>query len=258
MLVLFPFFSLLAIIITVTHFSSSFGEVSEQCLSVYEGGGISAVARSQQCSHLVRSFKNQTKNCQFASLKGQMDFNEQRIACNLNTVLPLAGKHGPEQVSIGVVALFDGIFGEEVSDAASNLLLEYLWAHSIFASYQGKLPGNDAKALHYLSNSTSGIFSLNPNESRHMRSIKEALLRAIYDIDSNFLKISMKERTFSMSMATVGVLLDSQLIVANIGDSNAILCSEKLDVHSGSTTPYLFVKELTEDREIEKERDSWC
>lgn len=87
-----------------------------------------------------------------------------------------------------------------------------------------------------------------------MRSVKEALLRSICDIDSIFLTLE-KRRTLSMALASIGVLFEGQLMAENIGRPKAILCSEKLEIHNGGATTYIYAKELVEDREIDKEYD---
>jgi serine/threonine protein phosphatase PrpC len=110
-------------------------------------------------------------------------------------------------------------------------------------------------------------FSLPTNfdDSFHLDILKEALLRAIHDIDATFSKASciiefdafllvcttvlaciislifflliffhaivMKEASKnnldSGSTATVALMADGQILAANIGDSKALLCSEK-------------------------------
>ncbi|XP_062143587.1 uncharacterized protein LOC133851268 isoform X3 [Alnus glutinosa] len=57
--------------------------------------------------------------------------------------------------------------------------------------------------------------------------LKEALLRAIHDIDGTFSKEASRRNLDSGSTATVILIADGQILVANIGDSKAFLCSEK-------------------------------
>ncbi|KAK3003298.1 hypothetical protein RJ639_018522 [Escallonia herrerae] len=62
--------------------------------------------------------------------------------------------------------------------------------------------------------------------SFHLEILKEALLRAIHDIDAQFSKEASRNDIDSGSTATIILLVDSQILVANIGDSKAFLCSE--------------------------------
>ncbi|TYG40177.1 hypothetical protein ES288_D12G072300v1 [Gossypium darwinii] len=57
-------------------------------------------------------------------------------------------------------------------------------------------------------------------------------LRAIHDIDTTFSKEASRNNLASGSTATIILIADGQILVANIGDSKAILCSEKF--HSPS------------------------
>ncbi|GAV57761.1 PP2C domain-containing protein, partial [Cephalotus follicularis] len=65
----------------------------------------------------------------------------------------------------------------------------------------------------------------NLDESFHLKILKEALLRAIDDIDATFSKASYRNNLHSGTTATVILLADGQFLVANIGDSKALLCS---------------------------------
>lgn len=44
------------------------------------------------------------------------------------------GKYGTEEVRVWVAAVFDGYAGEEASEMASKLLLDYFLLHSMFTS----------------------------------------------------------------------------------------------------------------------------
>ncbi|CAN1176970.1 Probable inactive protein kinase At3g63330 [Linum perenne] len=72
-------------------------------------------------------------------------------------------------------------------------------------------------------------FSLPDNfdDSFHFEILKEALLRAIHDIDTTFAKATSRNNLKSGSTAAVVLLADGQILVANLGDSKALLCSEK-------------------------------
>jgi serine/threonine protein phosphatase PrpC len=87
-----------------------------------------------------------------------------------------AGKNGLEEVTVGVVAVFDGHGGNEASEMASKLLLDYLYMHALFNSYK--------LITHY-----KGVLPVT-DEILHLKILKEALLRAIHDIDVKFSQAS--------------------------------------------------------------------
>nr|KJB48411.1 hypothetical protein B456_008G067700 [Gossypium raimondii] len=72
----------------------------------------------------------------------------------------------------------------------------------------------------------------NLDDSFHLGILKEALLRAIHDIDATFSKEASRNNLASGSTDTIILIADGQILVANSGDSKAILCSEKF--HSPS------------------------
>ena len=43
-----------------------------------------------------------------------------------------AGKNGLAEGTVGVMAVFDGHIGEEASEMASKLLLDYFYMHALF------------------------------------------------------------------------------------------------------------------------------
>ncbi|OWM84575.1 hypothetical protein CDL15_Pgr008308 [Punica granatum] len=69
------------------------------------------------------------------------------------------------------------------------------------------------------------------DHSYHLEILKEALTRAIRDIDAKFSKASFDEASRSNlnsgSTATVILVADGKILVANVGDSKALLCSER-------------------------------
>ncbi|XP_024635859.1 uncharacterized protein [Medicago truncatula] len=69
-------------------------------------------------------------------------------------------------------------------------------------------------------------FSANFDDSFHLEILKEALLRAIHDIDEKFSEEASRNNLHSGSTATVVLVADDKILVANIGDSKAFLCSE--------------------------------
>ncbi|MCH98530.1 phosphatase 2C family protein, partial [Trifolium medium] len=69
-------------------------------------------------------------------------------------------------------------------------------------------------------------FSANFDDSFHLEILKEALLRAIHDIDAKFSEEASRNNLHSGSTATIVLVADDKILVANIGDSKAFICSE--------------------------------
>ncbi|XP_031375481.1 putative protein phosphatase 2C 50 isoform X1 [Punica granatum] len=65
------------------------------------------------------------------------------------------------------------------------------------------------------------------DHSYHLEILKEALTRAIWDIDAKFSKEASRSNLNSGSTATVILVADGKILVANVGDSKALLCSER-------------------------------
>ncbi|KAJ8899368.1 hypothetical protein K2173_018342 [Erythroxylum novogranatense] len=231
------------------------GEERSTCLMVYKEGGAPAVLRSPKCPRWnlpnydsgQRTAEGGNSRCQSASLQGRRKSQEDRILCHLDLQIPFPGKGGLKQVKIGIVAVFDGHNGAEASDMASKLLLEYFALHTYFlldAAFSfvstGRLPDKagkevfqllypDQKLSHHDLNFKRFKLSLRENvdNSFHLDILKEALLRAIHDIDSTFSKEAYRDNLDSGSTATIVLIADGQILVANVGDSKALLCSEK-------------------------------
>ncbi|XP_048499925.1 uncharacterized protein LOC104894555 isoform X3 [Beta vulgaris subsp. vulgaris] len=159
-----------------------------------------------------------------------------------------AGPSGFTEVAVGIVAVFDGHNGSEASDMASKLLLEYLILHTYFL-LDATFPSFLKKSMGGLS--TKGVLTFSSQffkdrewilsfidqerhmsqelfgESFHLEILKEALLRTIADIDTTFSKEAHRFHLDSGSTATVVLIVDGKILVANIGDSKALLCSEE-------------------------------
>ncbi|CAN4093393.1 unnamed protein product [Withania somnifera] len=75
--------------------------------------------------------------------------------------------------------------------------------------------------------------------SFHLEILREALLRAIDDIDSAFSRDAYKHSFDSGSTATVILMAENQILVANIGDSKAFLCFEEFKSQEESTANLL-------------------
>ena len=68
---------------------SSYG-VSVSCMIVYDEGGAAAVFRSPACPDW-KPIQNQTFNCQFATIQGRREYQEDRISCDLDLKIPFPG-----------------------------------------------------------------------------------------------------------------------------------------------------------------------
>ncbi|XP_041021198.1 uncharacterized protein LOC121262678 isoform X2 [Juglans microcarpa x Juglans regia] len=222
----------------------SYGE-SSTCLTVYKEGGAPAVFRSPKCPRWNLSkppldSRTTTARCQSATLQGRRNSQEDRTLCALDIRIPFPGKIGVKEVVVGIVAVFDGHNGADASDMASKLLLEYFVLHTYFlldATFSKKSAGRFLdkreydvfRVLNWDERTTRFKYSWHADldDSLHLEILKEALLRAIHDIDVTFSKEASRRHLDSGSTATVILIADGQILVANIGDSKAFLCSEK-------------------------------
>ncbi|XP_065861085.1 uncharacterized protein [Euphorbia lathyris] len=241
--------------------TGSRGGESSTCLTVYKKGGAPAVFRSPKCplwelpNYDIRSRTSTNAAdgslCQSAMLQGRRKFQEDRTFCALDILIPFPGKTGLREVMVGIVAVFDGHNGAEASEMASKLLLEYFALHTYFlldATYTlvlkestGRLPSKEGKdaafqvlnwdeklGRHELNFDRSNFFVPEKfDDSFHLRVLKEALMRAIHDIDATFSMATSRKNLDSGSTATIVLIADAHILVANVGDSKALLCSEK-------------------------------
>lgn len=237
-------FSIPFVLLFMKSIQSSHG-LSVSCMMDYDNGGAPAVYESQECPRWVLSngsLQNQNiKNCQFATLQGRREYQEDRVVCNLDMKLPLLKNNSLldfEEDTVGIVAVFDGHGGKEASEMGSELLFDYFKVHLVFLSYKlmgiykGEMPLSDYKA------NKLGV-------------LRESLLKTIFDIDLKFTQEAIKNGYFSGSTANVVLLYDGQILVANVGDSKALLMSEKIP--SGDSRVNLSATELTYDHHPERE-----
>ncbi|KAM4087429.1 hypothetical protein ACJW30_10G176900 [Castanea mollissima] len=251
----FKFHILLLLLLAILFATRSNGE-SSTCVTVYKEGGAPAVFQSPKCPRwtlpnhgsttttTTKTTTTTTAPCQSAILQGRRKSQEDRTLCALDIRIPFPGKMGVKEVTVGIVAVFDGHNGAEASDMASKLLLEYFILHTYFlldATYSvisskqstGRLPDRRVHDFVFqvlnLDERTRVKYSwpVNFDDSLHLEILKEALLRAIHDIDATFSKEASRRNLDSGSTATVILIADGQILVANIGDSKAFLCSEK-------------------------------
>ncbi|KAF2314834.1 hypothetical protein GH714_036852 [Hevea brasiliensis] len=229
---------------------SSYG-LSVSCMMEYDDGGAPAVYGYPECPQWVLSsagsLQNQNLNCQFAILQGRRDYQEDAIACNLDIKVPLlakdAGKNEFEEEAVGIVAVFDGHGGKECSEMASKLLFDYFYLHVVFQSYK-------VMAYH------NGVLPSSDYKSFQLEILKEALSKTIGDIDLRFSQEAIKNNFFSGSTATVVLLYGRQILVANVGDSKALLLSEKIQSAlrtEGDSTAHLSATALTYDHHPDRE-----
>ncbi|XP_073223698.1 uncharacterized protein [Cicer arietinum] len=228
---------------------------SSTCLTVYKNGGAPAVFKSPKCPRWnlfeYGSTSQTTARCQSAMLQGRRKSQEDRTLCVLDVRIPFPGATRIKEVVVGIVAVFDGHNGAEASEMASKLLLEYFVLHTYFlldATYSvmskasgtllhrsdydhvnilhrwKELLGSQSHERH--SERFQNTFSANFGDSFHLEILKEALLRAIHDIDAKFSEEASRNGLHSGSTATIVLVADDKILVANIGDSKAFLCSQ--------------------------------
>ncbi|GMN48860.1 hypothetical protein TIFTF001_018029 [Ficus carica] len=222
---------------------------SSTCLTLYREGGAPAVFQSPKCprwklSDYPSSPSPSTERCQLAMLQGRRFYQEDRALCALDLRIPFPGAVGLKEVIVGVVAVFDGHNGAEASEMASKLLLEYFILHTYFlldATYSSVFK----KSMGGLVNSRDGdtVFQLlNWDEVlRHhdldLGSIPCFVLVLIFE--NWAMKEASRKNLESGSTATVVLLADGQILVANIGDSKAFLCSKKFQSPAEAKATYL-------------------
>ncbi|GAB4830420.1 hypothetical protein Ancab_020056 [Ancistrocladus abbreviatus] len=265
-------------------FTCNSGE-SSTCLTVYKEGGAPAVFQSPKCPRWkLSSYHNsQPRNskCQSAIHQGRRRSQEDRIFCALDVRVPFpAGATGLTEVMVGIVAVFDGHNGVEASDMASKLLLEYLVLHTYFlldATISSVLKRSIGRLLIY----EDQKFPFNGREqlwqlfghgrckltwpemfdgSFHLEILKEALLKTIDDIDAIFSKEAYRYNLDSGSTATIVLIAEGQILVANLGDSKALLCSEKyLSPSDAKATVLRIYKQKRSDGTLSrlKDCDDW-
>ncbi|XP_043696078.1 uncharacterized protein LOC122646565 isoform X1 [Telopea speciosissima] len=214
----------------------------------YKEGGAPAVIQSPMCPRWTLSsdaFHRRTINCESAMLQGRRRSQEDRTFCALDLQIPFPGRTSLKEVTVGIAAVFDGHNGFEASEMASKLLLEYFTLHiyflldgvysAVLKKSMGRLlhDGQLAVDFHVLNQDldlgrSKWVLPEIFDRSFHMEILKESLLRAIHDIDSTFSKEALRNNLKSGSTATIVLIVDGQVLVANVGDSKAFLCSKEI------------------------------
>ncbi|KAL6505156.1 hypothetical protein OROGR_024973 [Orobanche gracilis] len=246
--------SFLSNILCVVH------EVPVSCMMAYEEGGAPAVFRSPECpqwSLSTKSSKNSTRNCHSATLQGHREYQEDRVTCNLDMRLPFSGASVPEEITVGIAAIFDGHGGEEASEMASTRISDYFFMHVVFAAYSRALPSNKENDKIHSIKSSGRTTSLMIEHHSLRPILEEALSRTIQDIDSEFSKEAFNKGYISGSTAAIVLLVNGEFFVANVGDSKALLCSQKFLSHSdndeGALLGEIYAEELTRDHHPDRE-----
>ncbi|KAI5057993.1 hypothetical protein GOP47_0028008 [Adiantum capillus-veneris] len=132
-----------------------------------------------------------------ASLRGRRPYQEDRLLC-----APEVHVSYPPSSSVGLFGVFDGHLGDSASDLAARFITERFAHHS----------------------SLPFVASLNMS-SMGLHWLEAALLAAIADIDAAFGKIAAAHDLKAGSTACVSMKVHNQIMVANVGDSRAFLCS---------------------------------
>ncbi|KAK6937572.1 Protein kinase domain [Dillenia turbinata] len=222
---------LLGFLLCVSH--RIYGE-SLTCLTIYKQGGAPAVFQSPKCPRWKLSdhrSKSPPLTCSSAMLQGRRKSQEDRTICALDLQIPFPGKEGIQMVSVGIVAVFDGHNGAEASEMASKLLLEYFLLHTYFlldATYSvalkkstGSSPSNgDQEIVFQVLDADEGIDQYESNLGRFKLTWK-AILDGSFHLD-------IFKESLLRAITTVILLADGQILVANVGDSKALLCSERI------------------------------
>ncbi|PHT80443.1 hypothetical protein T459_18495 [Capsicum annuum] len=145
---------------------------------------------------------------------------------------------------MGVAAVFDGHGGKEASEMASQRILDYLLLHVIFNTYKNLFS-------HSKEHEEAGPYGLKfkvDDESTH-GILEKALLRTIQDIDSEFSQAhtDLLNDYVSGSTAIVVLWMNGKILVGNLGDSKALVCSRKAHFdqdNEGLKSCRLFVRDF--------------
>ncbi|KAL2934488.1 putative protein phosphatase 2C 51 [Bienertia sinuspersici] len=250
---------------------------SDSCIRLYKEGGAPAVFQSPECSfeYVRLRIHNQSTVCQFASIKGRREYQEDRVLCDLDMKIDLfdvgldtekvfnykidfdAGSCDQEYLKIGLAAVFDGHGGKEASELAVQLFPYYLQLHISFLSQKEMKFFEDRHTMAYPLETEVNPFEtylgrcLDKTKTKEL--IQEAILLTIHDIDSTFSQVALKRHLLAGTTATIALLMDNELVVANVGDSKALLCSEKLHNNEGTSLSILDVVELTKDHHPDRD-----
>ncbi|KAI5068294.1 hypothetical protein GOP47_0016639 [Adiantum capillus-veneris] len=187
--------------------------------------------------------------CGVSQKQGRRPYQEDRIICMPDILLP-----GPGGCSshVGLFGVFDGHNGAEASEYAStclpHMLRHHTWSILMLESnhaggdicLEPESAGGDLRDPSFLcvnerlwQRFTSGyekMFFGNCEDTQlstcwYRAVLKEAISRSLADLDSALRKNFNKKVHQSGTTAVVVLKVDSHLLVANIGDSQAFICS---------------------------------
>lgn len=232
------------------------------CMTLYKEGGVSAVLGSPECAfeYLPPRNHSRSKKCQFATFQGRRDYQEDRILCDLDMKSDLLGNFCQEDLKIALAAVFDGHGGKEASELAVQLFPFYFQFHVIFLGQEEMELFKDKPEMTFpLETEVNPLgihFGRCLNESQMLKVFEEAIRLTIHDIDSTFSQMASKKQLLGGTTATVAIIVDSQLLVGNVGDSKALLCSEKIpsgDNGDGIAKASIQVAELTTDHHPDRD-----
>ncbi|XP_055832455.1 probable protein phosphatase 2C 51 isoform X2 [Solanum dulcamara] len=228
-------------------------EVSVSCMMAYDEGGASAVFNSPECRpwDFSAAIKNGTDKCLVATHQGRRKYQEDRIRCYPRVIVPVLGEDGVGEASVGIAAVFDGHGGKEASEMASQKFFDYFLLHIVFNTYKNLFS-------HSKEHQEAGQYSLKfkvDDESTH-GILEKALLRTIQDIDSEFTQEALKNDYISGSTAIVVLWMNGEILVGNLGDSKAIVCSRRSHFdqgNEGDLVTSLQAEELTKDHHPDRD-----
>lgn len=227
-------------------------EVSVGCMMAYDQGGAPAVFTSPECllwNFSIESAPGRRNNCHFSILQGWREYQEDRVACDLSIDVPILDQNGLKHVNFSVAAVFDGHGGDEASEFASKYFLNYFLLHVVFNNYKRAFPFHKEKEV--------TDRQINAAESRPFNQIlEEAMLKTFKDIDSEFSQKALENGYISGSTGTVVLLVDGHVLVGQVGDSKAILCSHRTNTHpdaEGACETDLYASKLTRDHHPDAE-----
>ncbi|KAJ0974079.1 hypothetical protein J5N97_016044 [Dioscorea zingiberensis] len=218
---------LLGFLVLSSVLSSSSAE-SAICRDVYKEGGAPAVFLSPKCPrwNLLPDdllHRPSSSGCHLAVQQGRRRSQEDRAVCALGIRVPFLGKRGVEEISVSLVAVFDGHNGDEASDLASKLLLEYFSLHLYFTL--------DLIYSSAVKRSTEGL-TYNGVQNLIFQELNFDEGQRLHYIGSGRSREALAKDLKSGSTAIIILIADGQILTANVGDSKAILCSEDLHPHA--------------------------
>ncbi|CAM6025619.1 unnamed protein product [Sphagnum balticum] len=185
------------------------------------------------------------ERCGAALLQGLRPSQEDRILCVPDIPLPTFGsnKHDVPETKVSLFAVFDGHGGDEASELASEVLyqnfINHLYQRTAMDFFGcNQMPENA---------SVAGAFE----HSALGKLLKDSLANAISDIDATFSAEARKGGLQAGTTACVVLQTADHLLIANLGDSKAILCPAML---VGVSELYgSLALELTDDHRPDRE-----